>query len=185
MPDFSAAPVETQRVFQVSLTDFAGDSRSARIPIGSDTTTPEITAARTAIGNLSNARVMGTNLYTFVEQINPGNPLNTTFDEAYPTVNSTLVLVYQDDAGLEFSVEVGAPDASVFTVDGKTVNTANALIIAANAAILAAANNGAVGTYAFQRGFLSQRSQRAKRAKTPLPLVEPTGGQNPPIAPGA
>lgn len=185
MPDFSAAPVQSQRVFSISLRDFTGDSRAARIPIGTDTTTPEITAARTAIGNLSNGRVMETNLYTFVEQINPGNPLNTTFDEAYATMSTVLVLMYQNDAGLEFGVEIGAPDASLFTVDGKTVNTANALIIAANTAILAAANNGGVGTYAFQRGYLSQRSRRASRAKTTLPLVEPAVGANPPIAPGA
>jgi len=184
MPDLSAAPVVTQRKYQVSVTDFTGRSRSALVPIGTDTTTPEITAVRTAIGNMSNGRVMSTNLYTSVEQLNPANVLNTAFDEAHATVSIVAVFIYQDDTGDTFAVEVGAPDAQIFAADGDTILTTHAYVVALNAAVLAAANNGGVGTYAFQRGFRSVRSEKRNRARTPLTLTEPGAGL-PSAAPGA
>lgn len=173
MPVFSAAPVVTQRKYQVTVTDFTGRSRSALVPIGTDTTTPEITAIATAVGNMSNARVMSSNLYTSVEQQNPGNVLNTAFDEAHATVSIVAVFIFQNDSGDVFAVEVGAPDAQIFAADGDTVLATHAYVAALITAVTTAANNGGAGTYAYQRGFRSTRSESRKRARTPLTLAEP------------
>ena len=184
MPPFSAAPRGTQRAHSVQLQDFLGKSRSARHIITSDTTGAQITALETTIGNLSNAREMASTVASESFQINPANPLNTTYDEAHATVDTVLVMVYQDDGGNKQFVEIGAPDASLFASDGETPDATNANIIAYKAAAIAAMNEGG-GTWAFARGFRSTRSAQAKRARTTHPLVEPGVGALPPIAPGA
>lgn len=184
MPPFSAAPVQTQRAHSASLEDFTGKSRSTRHIITTDTTGPQLSSLETAIGNLSNARLMGVTLATEISQLNPANPLNTTFDEAHATVEIVLVVVWQNDAGETQFVEIGAPDASLFAADGETPDLANALFTAYRVAALAAMNEGG-GSWAYARGFRSTRSASANRKRTAHPLAEPTGIQSPPIAPGA
>lgn len=184
MPPFSAAPLRSQRSHSLQIQDFIGKSRAARTIVATDTTAGQITALETAIGNLSNGRVMASTLSSESFQLNPANPLNTTFDEAHATVDIVLVMVFQDDGGNTQASEIGAPDASLFASDGETPLDTNGLIIAYKAAALAAMNEGG-GTWAYSRGFRSTRSARAARARTPHPLAEPGVGAQPPIAPGA
>lgn len=184
MPPFSAAPVQTQRAHSASLQDFTGKSRSTRHIVTTDTTGPQLVALETAVGNLSNARLMDVTLATEIRQLNPANPLNTTFDEAHATVEIVLVVVWQNDAGDVQFVEIPAPDASIFAADGETPLLANTQFLAYRTAALAAMNEGG-GSWAYSRGFRSTRSASAKRARTAHPLAEPGVGDLPPIAPGA
>lgn len=184
MPPFSAAPLRSQRAHSLQIQDFIGKSKSTRHIIDTDTTGAQITALETAVGNLSNGRVMASTVASESFQLNPANVLNTAYDEAHATVDIVLVMVFQNDAGEIQAVEIGAPDASLFAADGETPLDSNALIIAYKAAALAAMNEGG-DTWAYSRGFRSTRSASAKRARTPHPLAEPGVGANPPIAPGA
>lgn len=185
MPDFSAGATRSVRAFSTSIRDFRGRSRSTRHIIATDTSAAQVTALRTAIGNMSNGRVMGTSLATDVEIINPADPINTTYDESYSTTDHVAVMVFQNGAGDVQTAEVPAPDASIFESDGETVDRTNGLVIAYLTAALAALNAGTpAGTWAFARGFLSTRARNSRRQPIRLPLAEPGAGDNPPDAPG-
>lgn len=184
MPDLSAAPTRAYTGFTVGLRDFTGKSSTIRITAGADADAAALAAVRTAAGNMSNARVMEYSSQQGIRQINPANPANTTFDEAYATVDVRAVFIFQDDEGNVEYVKVPAPDASIFLPDGETVQTpvANALVLALTSAVVAALNDSdPAGTFIYVRAY---REGTASRSRIPLPIEEPGGGDSPPDAPG-
>jgi hypothetical protein len=183
MPDISAAPTRAYAGYTVQLRDFTGKPATANIEAGAEATPAQLIAVRTGIGNMSNARVMETATKTGVKQINPANPLNTTYDEAYATVDVKAVFVFQNDDGDVQYVRVPAPDASIFQTDGETVlepvvgsptlTPVTAMVTALNASTPA-------GTWIYVRAY---KEGSAARGRVPLPIGEPGAG-TPGDAPG-
>lgn len=184
MPDLSLAPTREVTGYTVQLRDFTGKSGTSRIAAGAEATPAQLVAVRTALGNMSNARVMETSSQVGIKQINPANPANTTYDEAYATVDIKAIFVYQNDVGDVVYQRVPAPDASIFLADGETVQDPadEALILALITATLAALNASTpAGTYIYVRGY---REGTEARNRVPLPIEEPGIGDSPPDAPG-
>lgn len=189
MPALSAAPTRAFQRYSVSFTDFTGKSASALVEAGAEVTLGQRDTMATEIGNLSNARVMSNTYSTGIEQLNPANGLNTAFDEAYPAVDDGLILIFQNDAGDVQRVRIPAPDAQFFLPDGETVITPSAAGSPAQGALLDAINaieavlnaDTPAGTYEYARGY---KEGVRRRTRTPLPVVEPTGLQEPGALPG-
>lgn len=189
MPGLSAAPTTAFQRFSVSLTDFRGRSRSSLMEAGAEATTAQRDAVALEIGNMSNARVMSFTYSVGIEQLNPAHTANSAFDEAYPTVDDALILVFQNNAGTIQYVPIPAPDAQFFLPDGETViepsaagsgaqqqllDTVNAILDVLNA-------DTPAGTYAYARGY---KEGVRRRARTPLRITEPAGLDEPSALPG-
>lgn len=179
MPDFSASPTETYATVTISLRDFTGKSRTATISrADAGVSAGAVDALRTAIGNMSNARVMSESAAVTQAIVNEADPLNTVFDEAYSTVNDAIVMIFQNATGSVQRLRIPAPDLSIFQPDGETVDLENALFVAARDAALAVLPAG----YLFKRVYLEGVG---KRIRTPLPVAEPADADNPPQLPAS
>lgn len=179
MPDFSAAAKETYAQVSIQLRDFTGQSRSAALARANPAVTGgQVDTLRTAIGNMSNARVMSESANVVEAIINPADPLNTVFDEAYSTVNDAIILVFQNATGDVQRLRVPAPDLSIFQPDGETVDLTNGLFTATRDAALAVLPTG----YIFSRVYLEGLG---KRVRVPLPTAEPLSTDSPPQLPAS
>lgn len=179
MPDFSASPREAYTSVAIQLRDFRGWSKSANIPRAKAAVSgAEAEALRTAIGNVSNARVMAETVTVVDAIINDADPLNTVFDEAYSHVDDAIILLFQNATGQTQRIRVPAPDLSIFQPDGETVDVENALFVALRDACLGVLDAG----YLFKRTWLEGVG---KRARTPLPVAEPLSTDNPPQLPAS
>lgn len=179
MPDFSTADRETYTSVSIQLRDFRGWSKSANIPRAKEAVSgAEAEALRTAVGNISNARVMSETVTAVDAIINDADPANTVFDEAYSHVEDAIILLFQDNTGRTTRFRVPAPDLSIFQADGETVDIENALFTALRDAVLAVLPAG----YIFKRTWLEGLG---KRARTPLPVAEPAELENPPQLPAS
>jgi len=185
MPSFSAAPRRAGTKLSLQFRDFTGNSRTSAIDVSAVATEAEITALAVATGSMSNARLMEQHVTDFSVQINPANPLNTTFDEAYATVKDGLVLLFQNSTTGDIRpYRIPAPDAIFFLSDGETVVEPDAGAAAGSGALLL---NNVIEAYlvvagagwVYARGYLEGVGRRSRQ---PLPLAEPTG--NPGDAPG-
>lgn len=189
MPPISAAPTRAVQNFSVSLSDFRGKSRSALLEIGADSTTLQRDTLAEEIGNMSNARVMSFTYAVGVAQLNPANPANTAFDEAYATVDDALILVFQNDDGDIQPLRIPAPDAQFFLPDGETVITPTAagsasqiqLFDTISAAEDALNASTPAGTWGYVRGY---KEGVRRRNRTPLNITEPAGLDEPSALPG-
>lgn len=179
MPDFSTADRETYAQIAIQLRDFTGNARSASIARANAAVTGgQVDSLRTAIGNISNARVMSESANVVEAVINQADPANTVFDEAYSTVGDAIVLIFQNATGQTQRLRVPAPDLSIFQPDGETVDLDNALFTAVRDAALAVLPAG----YLFSRVYLEGLG---KRVKTPLPTAEPLTTDSPPQLPAS
>lgn len=179
MPDFSAAATETYSQVSIQLRDFTGKTSPASIVrAGAGVTSGQVDAFRTAVGNISNARVMAERATVVQAIINEADPLNTVFDEAYSTVGDALIMIFQNATGDTQRVRIPAPDLSVFLADGETVDLTNSLFAALRDATLACLPAG----YVFSRAYLEGIG---RRARTPLPVAEPLSTDSPPQLPAS
>lgn len=178
MPVGDGTPVASS-IISWSAVDVSGEI--ARVSISTDNvpTNAQITAFRTALGNVTNARVESQK--ASAEELYPPGAV-TPFDEAYASNATKAVFIfysYTDDRTKR--LEVPAPDASLFTVDGNTVDVSNALVTA-----LVSAYQAIVGAdYGLRRAFLTGRTRKARINRLSPGAVEPGVGANPPALPGA
>lgn len=178
MPPFSAAPRRVGTTLSLQFRDFTGTPSSSSIDISPVATEAEVDALAVATGNMSNARLMEQRVVNYEVQINPANPLNTTFDEAYPRVRDGLILLFQNSTTGDIRpYRIPAPDAIFFAADGETVvepdgaaaaGSGELLLANTIAAYLAVAGAGWVYARAYLEGV-------GRRERQPLPLAEPTG----------
>lgn len=172
-----ATPVTVEGGINLTFLDIAG--QTARTGIGNLTaapTGPQVSALAAALGNASNAAVtvITVNTITLDKLAN-----RQVFDEAHSRVVDKAVFIFQNDARQTRKVELPAPDASIFGSDGQTIDPTNALA----AAIISAALAIYGGTFAYTRGFLSQRSRKVRSVTAPPVPSEPGVGDNPPALP--
>lgn len=178
MPPFSAAARRTGTNLSIQYRDFTGRARSSSIEISPVADEADVTALQVASGNMSNARVMEQRVIDFAVQVNPANPANTAFDEAYATIDDALVLMFQNNTTGDIRpYQIPAPDAIFFLPDGETVvepddgaaaGTGPLLLSVTIEAYIAIAGTG----WVYARGY---KEGTRKRARQPLPLAEPTG----------
>lgn len=187
MPDMPSTSTVARRAssrYAVSIVDHRGQRRacSVNIPAAATFTAAALATLRTAIGSITNGAVVATTLSSSEEVVN--TTLTTTYDESYSTIDHVAVLHYQDTAGNVITVEVPAPDLSIFYADGVTVDPTK--ITGINSAVSGVINAGdPAGTYAFVRGYLStRRGERASQRVRPGTIREPAGTDTPPVAPG-
>lgn len=187
MPDMPAVSTVARRAtsrYTVSIVDHRGQRRSSmiHIPASATFTAAALGGLRAAVGSITNGAVIGTTLSSSEEVVNVARTV--TYDEAYSTVDHVAVLYYQDANGDVITVEVPAPDLSIFAVDGVTVDASK--ITAVNTAVLAVVNGGdPAGTYAYVRGHLStRRGERVSARTRPGTIREPSATDAPPAAPG-
>lgn len=189
MPDFPAIGDVPRIVSQSYTIDFlavGGDHGFTSIDkVPTNITGLQLAALRTALGNMSNARVVGDTASTMTN-VNLAAPEVAPYDEAYASVGTRASLVFQNDDLETRSVSIPAPDASIFESDGVTVNPTNALVIAAVGAILTVINGDllATDTYAYLRGFRQEISRKLPKGRSAKAAIEPLAGINPPDAPG-
>jgi len=182
MPKLPVSPVKDTSVFTVSLIASGGDLTSTSVSDFDATVTgAQLTTLQESIGDLSNAGVYGQTVSVKRET----SKANTTvLDESFSSAGTKAIFVFQDDNLNTRQITVPAPDASIFTIDGITVNTANALVIAFKNAVLAVINAGTVaGTYSLVRGYRAEHSRKIPRSHYSPLLIEPSGGVNPPALP--
>jgi len=185
MPPFSAAPRAAQSTLSLGFRDLNGDPGSSSFEISPAASDAEVAAASTAIGNMSNARLMENHVKDSSVQINPNNALNTAFDDVHGTVDKVGIMIYQNNTTGEVRrVPIPAIDASFFTQGGKifiepdsgaAANSPALLLDTAITTQLALFGAG----WGYVRGYL--RGSGARQSVV-IPVVEPTG--NPPDLPG-
>ena len=179
-PDPLDVTRKTGTAYTIQLRDHRGKARSTRLQPATAATNTELDALRDAIGNVSNAALVATNLEAYDEIVNLANPNVVAYDEGYSSVDHVMVLVFQNDDGDVQTIEVAAPDLSCFDADGETVvltgtgNNVPALITAATNALNSDGAGGyAADSYAYARGYLSTRSGSRARKRTPIKIQEP------------
>lgn len=188
MPNFPAigdAPRVDRREFSLTFLDHDGFPGNSFISVPSTSTNVELDALRTALGDGSNAALYESR-YT-----NSSRVLNHTnleaYDETYPSSEDVAVFQFIDDTGDVQSLELPAPDSTLFyTTDRKTIDPARALSGAIIAAALAAMNNGG-GTYVYSRGYKTthRKTRGGANARKRPAFVEPGAGDTPGGADGA
>lgn len=191
MPDFpdpADVPQTTEFSTSIQFVDHRGKKRSAGVVHGA-ATPAEVNAFRASLGNASNAAVIAVDSSAVTKVLNISNPNFVVFDEAYSSSDHVAVFVFQDDTGDMKTIELPAPDLSIFyPTDGETVDPLNALaanIILNGAKLLNSDGAGAYpGTYAYVRGFLSTRSNSRRRQRQVPKITEPDTGDQPGQAPG-
>jgi len=184
MPTFPAvgdAARETGVGHTLTLLDFAGRQRSTRLDVAPTATTAQLDALRDAVGNASNAALIGDYRQAFTQLANPADPDVIAFDEGYPSVGDVAVFIFGNSLGNEQALEVPAPDLPLFNAsDYETVNPGAALSDAIITAALAALNASG-SDYAYVRGFYSKRKTKRISARTkPGTIQEPGAGDLPP-----
>lgn len=186
MPDFQVTPYGYSTV-SATLVDASGMKASVGIDRLPDTViASEMEAWATALSNISNAGLLS-------RQINNKAAVALSqalaYDEAWATVGVKLVLEFQrEDLSLR-TVEVPAPDASVFLTDGNTADPANVLVDALVVATLAMINKGLTvgdpGYHRFVRGYRQVRSRALTPAGGKPSVQEPDTGSSPPQDPAS
>ncbi len=181
LPDVGDVGRNTGKGVSISFLDFAGRQRSTRLEVPTAATTLAIDALRTAVGNASNAAVVGRRIEEFTEVANVADPDVIAFDEGYPSAGDVAVFIFTDALGNAQALEVSAPDLPLFNVaDYETINPDAALSEAIIDAAVAVLNAGGAA-YAFARGFYSKRKTKRVTVRTkPGTIQEPGGGDLPP-----
>lgn len=173
-------PIISSKKFTMNFIDVGGAPGSCGVDgIPLAVTDAQLYDLIGAIANMTNAGSWSDNI-TAHREIPKARA--TALDEAYASVSDRCVFVFQNDALTEKTIRIPAPDLSLFSADGVTVDPTNTLVIDLIADALVVLNTGG-GTYAFSRGYRIVPGQ-----KTPLPRVlpevsEPAVGVNPPAAP--
>lgn len=184
MPKLPLTPVVDTSIFTVSLLASGGDLASVSISdFDSTVTGAELTALQEAIGDVSNAGVIGQTVSVKRETAKANA---TVLDESFSSAGTKAILLFQDDSMNTKQIAIPAPDASLFLSDGITLNTANALIIALKDAVLTVINKGTpVGTYTLVRGYRAEHARKLPRSRYSPLIEEPSGGVNPPALPAS
>lgn len=171
------------------LMDVRGKVRTATIAASPDATAISIDLVLDAIGNASNAAQITRENTQSTQVINPLNPLVLFYDESYSTVEQVAVFFFQDDSGNVETLEVPAPDLSLFEATNREViNPFDDRSAAIITAVTGALNAGTVaGTYAYNKGYLATRRTTRARVRA-IPgidqIVEPGVGDLPEPGPG-
>lgn len=185
MPNFpaSAAVVETKRA-SISWKDAAGKTANTGLddlPLAA--TEAQIEAWIGANGDMSNAGI-AKHVIAVQNEIAQGNI--QAWDEAESSVTARANFTFQDDNLIIRTFTVPAPDLSIFDSTGLSVLPTNALVSGYVNAALAVLNAGdPAGTFQFIRGVRSDVARGARRVPSRPNTAEPSGGVNPPAAPGA
>lgn len=188
MPTFPPVlnlPRVTTRRAQVNLLAAGGDETNVTLD-GLDVavTGLQLSDWRDSVGACSNAQVVGEAQTTTVT-VNKASALIAPLDESWSSASMKAVLEFQDDTLVIRSIAVPAPDESVFESDGLTVDPADTNIAALITDTLSILNTGTpAGTFAYLRGFRSDRTRRLPRPRVSKSSIEPAAGVNPPDAPG-
>lgn len=174
----------TTQVGQGSITLIGADGHVARTSIKTDSQLAsfdtKVADLATAIGKGSNAAVIGYNVTGSVVD-DPAS--RTVYDEAFASVVTKAVFVFQSQDRHTRRLDVPAPDASMFQNDGQTVNSSNPLAADIIAKYKAVVDGDTHGPYQFVRGFLSAKTRKVRTRRDRPTIAEPSGVQLPPPAP--
>lgn len=191
MPDFPL-PEDLTRITEKSVSlqfvDHRGKKRSAAIKVGA-ATNAQIDGMRVAVASASNAGLASVSIQSVDRVPSVTDPNFKTFDEAYSSNDHVAVFVFQNSQGDIKTVEIPAPDLSIFSEsDGETVDRLNALAASVITNVTTVLNSdGAGGTsdnYTYARGFLSTRASSRTRKRSIPTIAEPGAGDTPGQAPG-
>lgn len=170
-------PVTIRARLSATVLDASGSKAQAAVPkLTASPSSPQITAWLNALGDITNGAVITSS--ATAQQYDAAAD-RVAFDEAYSSVITKGVLVFQNDARETRRLEVPAIDASVFGSDGKTIDPANALVVALVNATLAMYPAG----FYLARGFLAGRTRKTRTSQLPPAIGEPGVGDNPPALP--
>lgn len=179
MPGLNSPIIETLK-FNMNFIDVGGAPGSMGldgIPVAA--TNGQIYDLIGAIANMSNAGEWSDNISRHREI---PKARATALDEAYASVSDRAVFVFQNAALTEKTIRIPAPDLSIFSDDGVTVDAENSLVIDLLADALVVLNTGG-GTYAFARGYRLVPGQKTPLPRTLPEVAEPAGAVNPPAEP--
>jgi len=179
----------TATAIQSQIMDVRGKVRTASIVVSPDATALSIGLIHDAIGNATNGAQLSRNSSSIDEVINPLADGVVFFDESYSTTEQVAVFYFQDDSGEVRTLEIPAPDLSMFLVNNREViDPGNTRALAVITATEGALNAGdPAGTFTYSRGYLAtRRSSRARTRTVPgvLQIVEPGVGELPGGEPG-
>ena len=168
-----------------SITMVGWDGASARHSINNypaAATSGQLDTVRLTVGAISNAGIEADVRST---ELRASRAAITAFDEAESSVTTKAIFIFQNALMQTRRTEVPAPDASIFNSDGKTVNLANAAVLAYTNAVIAVLNAGSpAGTFAVLRGTKGGRQRKGGFVPQVLSQVaEPEEGQSPPANP--
>lgn len=174
---------------QSQIMDVRGKVRTASIVVSPDATALSIGLIHDAIGNATNGAQLSRNSSSIDEVINPLADGVVFFDESYSTTEQVAVFYFQDDSGEVRTLELPAPDLSMFLASNREIiDPGNTRALAIITAVEGALNAGdPAGTFTYSRGYLAtRRSSRARTRTVPgvLQIVEPGVGELPGEAPG-
>jgi len=159
----------------VTVRDLGGEVATVSVEGGTTVLDAAASAFANAVGNASNARAEAYN------QTNPAYADENAipFDEAYASVSTKAVLVFQNPSRDVRKIMLPAPDASLFAADGFTIDPAQtqaAALITATLAILPAG-------YEYVRGFKSTKTRKTGKVRSAVTPAEPGAGDLPADAP--
>lgn len=183
MPDFPPildAPRSQVRAMGLSFVDSNGRNGSSYVELPVTVSDALLNALRTALGNGSNA-ALEESRYTNKNTILSRTTI-TAYDEKYPSIEDVAVFQFQDNTGDVQTLELPAPDSTLFFQNGDrlTIDPARVLSSAIIAAALAALNDNG-GTYTYSRGYKAthRKGRAGKQAKVLPQFTEPGAGDLP------
>lgn len=174
---------------QSQIMDVRGKVRTASIAVSPDATALSIGLIHDAIANATNGAQLSRNSSLIDEVINPLADGVIFYDEGYSTTEQVAVFYFQDDGGEVRTLEVPAPDLSLFLVNNREViDPGDDRSLAIITAVTGALNAGdPAGTFTYSRGYLATRRTSRSRTRVvpgPLQIVEPDPGDFPEPGPG-
>jgi hypothetical protein len=185
MPGFFGTPEQKESI-SASFVDVRGLVAGVSLDdLPTTTTETEAVAAIDSIAALTN-----TGMFNRSYSSTSFQPKRATraLDEAESSATTKAVLVFQNARGDTRIIAVPAPDASILSTDGQTVDLTNDSVEAANAAISLALNGGAAAgtpdTFGLVSGTISTRTRKGPRAIVRPTIDEPNLIELPDEGPG-
>lgn len=171
------------------IMDVRGKVRSATVTVSPDATPLSIGLIHDAIANATNGAQLSRNTSSIDEVINPLADGVIFYDEGYSTTEQVAVFFFQDDGGDVRTLEVPAPDLSLFLASNREIiDDGDDRSLAIITAVVGALNAGTpAGTFSYSKGYLAtRRSSRSRTRIVPgvLQIVEPAPGEFPEAGPG-
>lgn len=180
MPKMPASPRISSGLLSMSYVDARGRKRSAATPVIAAPNLAAIADFFEAKGSMSNAAVERQE-QSSMERVLRKNL--QAFDEAESSVDTVLVVQWQNDTGDTISDYIPAPDHSILTEDRLQLNLSTskpAIVqdyIDAMGAVIGAG-------YTIVRSYIAAYKGRGARApQLPPSIEEPVSGSQPPAEP--
>lgn len=190
MPDWTGTGMIQRASANIEFLGAGGDRASVNLKDMDGTlTNGNVATIRSALSRLSNAVPIGTNT-----TLNSAVALGTDapLDESYSSVDTKLVLTFQNELLATRQVAVPAPDEQFFGPDGVSAITPDALAGAGSAPLLMSQAVSSIinaleldgTTWNYTGGYRSSRGRSLPRPRVVVPSIEPGAGVFPDALPG-